>query len=239
MKRAVTLALVLAALAAGKPAAAGLDPALATQGWRMLATPGVPTLSVEQDGETTIRLRGAAGLAIAYQAMRVPVGPNTCLAWRWRVDSGPPATDLSRTASDRALALWIGFEADGERMTMLQRYLLGMARLMSGRRLVPGFFLVYVHGGTGEEEIWHRAPQTGLLGRTLVLERAGTAEGGWIEHRVPLWGHFRAAFGIAPTGFVTEVVVSADGDDTGAAIDSRISELRFVPCRNPTAQPGR
>ncbi len=230
------LALALLAGLAARPAFAGLDPALAAQGWRSLPPHGSTALTVEQDGETGIRLHGVGGAAIAYQPMRVPVGPNTCLAWRWRVDAGPPPTDLTRTVSDRALALWIGFEADGERMSMLQRYLLGMARLLSGRRMVPGFFLVYVHGGTGEEELWHRAPQSGLLGRTMVLERAGSADGTWIEHRVPLWGHFRAAFGIAPTGFVTEVVLSADGDDTGSAIDARISEMRFIPCRNPTAR---
>ena len=71
-----------------------------------------------------------------------------------------------------------------------------------------------------------------LIGRAIVLDAAG-AERGWAEHEVPLSAHFRAAYGIAPTGFVTEIAISADADDTGAAIEARLSDLRFKPC-NPS-----
>jgi hypothetical protein len=37
---------------------------------------------------------------------------------------------------------------------------------------------------------------------------------------------------------VTEIAISADGDDSGAEIDSRLSELRFQACRR-AAQPLR
>ncbi|MCU0984443.1 MAG: DUF3047 domain-containing protein [Acetobacteraceae bacterium] len=233
---------LLPLLFAAFPAAASLDPALVSQGWRSIPVPrghGTerPPLTVEQDGETGIRIHGQGGAAAIYQPMRVPVGPNTCLAWRWRVDQGPPAMDLTVTASDRGLALWVGFEPDAERMGLLQRYLLGMARMLSGPRMVPGFILHYVHGGSGDEPTWHRAPISGLIGRASVLEPAGS-EPGWVEHQVPLSAHFRAAYGIAPTGFVTEIAISADGEDTGAVIDARLSELRFQSCRG-AAQPVR
>lgn len=218
-------------IASALPARAALDPALASEGWRSLPFPGRPALAIVQDGETGLRIEGQGGIAIAYQPMRVPVGPNTCLAWRWRVESGPPPTDLTRsTGADRGLALWVGFEPDAERMGLLQRYLMGIATMSSGRRMVPGFILLYVHGGTGEEPLWHRSPLTGGVGKAKVLAPAGTAMGEWVEHEVPLARDFRAAFGIAPTGFVTELAVGADGDDTGAAISARIGALRFRPC---------
>jgi hypothetical protein len=234
---------VIALLLAAPPARANLDAALLSQGWRSIPnTTGHvagqgprhgregPPLAVEQDGETGIRLHGRGGAAAIYQAMRVPVGPNTCLAWRWRVDHGPPAMDVTRTAADRGLALWVGFEPDAERMGLLQRYLLGTAQMFSGPRMVPGFIMHYVHGGTGKEPDWHRAPISGLIGRARVLFPAGAGPG-WVEHEVPLSAHFRAAYGIAPTGFVTEIAISADGDDTGAVIDARLSDLRFQACR--------
>jgi hypothetical protein len=237
-------------LLAALPARANLDAALLSQGWRSIPdTTGHvagqgprhgqerPALAVEQDGETGIRLNGLGGVAAIYQPMRVPVGPNTCLAWRWRVDRGPPAMDVTRTAADRGLVLWVGFEPDAERMGLLQRYLLGTAQMFSGPRMVPGFILHYVHGGTGQEPRWHRAPISGLIGRAVVVDAAGQQDG-WVEHEVPLSAHFRAAYGIAPTGFVTEIAISADGDDTGAAIDARLSELRFQACRR-AAQPVR
>lgn len=228
MMRFVTFAaLSLLAL----PARATLDPALASEGWRSIPFPGRPSLSITHDGETGMRIEGTAGIAVAYQPMRVPVGPNTCLAWRWRVDHGPPPTDLTRSSgADRGLALWIGFEPDAERMGLLQRYLMGIATMSSGRRMVPGFILLYVHGGTGEEPLWHRSPLTGGLGRTMVLAPAETVIGEWVEHEVPLAQHFRAAFGIAPSGFVTELAIGADGDDTQSAISGRIGEIRFKPC---------
>lgn len=226
-------------LAAAPPARAALDPALVSEGWRSIPFPGKPPLSIVQDGETGLRIEGRGGIAIAYQPMRVPVGPNTCLAWRWRVDSGPPPTDLTRsTGADRSLALWVGFEPDAERMGLLQRYLMGVATMTSGRRMVPGFILLYVHGGTGEEPPWHRSPLTGGIGRTMRLAPAGAAMGEWVDQEVPLAQHFRAAFGIAPTGFVTELAIGADGDDTGAAISARIGELRFRPC-GEAARPAR
>ncbi|WP_291295787.1 DUF3047 domain-containing protein [Elioraea sp.] len=229
--RLIALLLGLAALPGG--ASAAVDQALASEGWRSITLAGRTPLIVEQDGETALRIRGQGGVAIAYQPMRVPVGPDTCLAWRWRVDAGPPPTNLSRgSGGDLGLSLWVGFEADAERMDLLQRYLLGMAGLLSGPRMVPGFILLYVHGGTGKEQPWTRAPQTGGVGRALVLHPAGTATGAWFEHEVPLSGHFRAAFGIAPTGFVTELAISADGDDTGSGIDARLGDLRFQSCRN-------
>jgi hypothetical protein len=213
------------------PARAGLDPALASEGWRSIPFAGQPGLAIVQDGETGVRIEGVGGIAVAYQAMRVPVGPNTCLAWRWRVDQGPPPTDLTRSSgADRSLALWVGFEPDAERMGLLQRYLMGIATMSSGRRMVPGFILLYVHGGTGEEPLWHRSPLTGGLGRTMVVAPGGTAMGEWVEHEMPLAQHFRAAFGIAPTGFVTELAIGADGDDTQSAISGRIGEIRFKPC---------
>ncbi|QXM23844.1 DUF3047 domain-containing protein [Elioraea tepida] len=227
----------LAALAAvalvALPARAALDPALAAEGWRSIPF-AAPGLAIVQDGETGLRIEGSGGIAVVFQPMRVPVGPNTCLSWRWRVDRGPPPTDLTRSSgADRGLALWVGFEPDAERMGLLQRYLMGVATMSSGRRMVPGFILVYVHGGTGEEPLWHRSPLTGGIGRTMVLSPAGTAIGEWVEQEVPLAQHFRAAFGIAPTGFVTELAIAADGDDTGAAIAARIGELRFKPCAGP------
>jgi len=230
-------------LLAAAPARASLDAALVSQGWRSIPnTTGHvagqgprhgqerATLTIAQDGETGLRIHGQGGAAAIYQPTRIPVGPNTCLAWRWRVDRGPPAMDVTRTAADRGLALWVGFEPDAERMGLLQRYLLGTAQMFSGPRMVPGFILHYVHGGTGQEPDWHRAPVSGLIGRATVLDAAG-GEPGWIEHEVPLSAHFRAAYGIAPTGFVTEIAISADGDDTGSAIDARLSELRVQACR--------
>jgi hypothetical protein len=227
MRRVIPAMLLAAAL----PARASIDPALASEGWRSIPFAGKPGLAIIQDGETGMRIEGNAGIAVAFQPMRVPVGPNTCLAWRWRVDQGPPPTDLTRSSgADRGLALWVGFEPDAERMGLLQRYLMGIATMSSGRRMIPGFILLYVHGGTGEEPLWHRSPLTGGLGRTMVLDPGGTAMGQWIEHEVPLAQHFRSAFGIAPTGFVTELAIGADGDDTGSAIAARIGEIRFKPC---------
>ena len=239
MLRALALAFFTALLAAASPAVAALDPTLAAEGWRALPNPGRAPLALARDGETGLSITGAGGIVIAYQPMRVPVGPNTCLAWRWRIDRGPPATDLTRThGADRGLALWVGFEPDAERMGLLQRYLMGVASMTPERRMLPGFILLYVHGGTGREPDWHRSPLTGGLGKALVLSPAGVGLGEWVEHEVPLAAHFRAAFGIAPTGFVTELAVSADGDDTGAEIASRVGALSFRTCGS-RAQPAR
>lgn len=215
---------ILVALAAAAPSAeaARLDPALAAQGWRVQPIEGrVAPLAVTADGETAIRLeagRDTGGAAVVFLPVRVPVHPALCLTWRWRIESG---------GEGAGLVVRVGFEPDGERMSLVQRYALGFARALSPGRPVPGFALAYRWGGEAGEPAWHPTPLLLVLERSRWLRRGATPAGGWVEETVRLAQEFRAAYGIAPTAYVTEISLGAAG---GPGFAARIDQLAFRRC---------
>lgn len=214
--RLAAVALVLALGAGG--AGASVDPGLAAQGWRDQPVDGRAPLAFAAEGESGLRISGTGGAGIVFQPMRVPVSPVLCLSWRWRLEPG---------AAPAGLVLQVGFEADGERMTLSQRYALGFARMMARGRMVPGFALAYRWGGAAAEPAWHPTPLLALLEQSRWRQDEGAPRGVWIEERVALAAEFRAAYGIAPTGYVTELAIGAQ---SGAPFEARIEGIAFRRC---------
>ena len=66
-------------------------------------------------------------------------------------------------------------------------------------------------------------PYLGELGRTLILQPAGT---GQARERVNLKADFQRAFGTKPT-LLVGISISADSDDTGTQIRARVSNMRL------------
>ncbi|WP_019015812.1 DUF3047 domain-containing protein [Elioraea tepidiphila] len=221
MRAARSLGVVALGLTAGVgPAGAALDPGLLAQGWRVQPIDGRAPLAFAAEGDGAIRISGAGGVGIVFRPVRVPVSPVLCLSWRWRLEPGPE-TDLA------GLVLQVGFEADGERMTLGQRYALGFARMMSRGRMVPGFALSYRWGGEAGEPAWHPTPLLLLLEQSRWRQAEVAPRGEWITETVALAAEFRAAYGIAPTAYVTEVAIGAQA---GAAIEARIDGIAFGRC---------
>lgn len=224
MHAARSLSLVALTLAVGVgPAGAALDPGLLAQGWRVQPIDGRAPLAFAAEADGAIRISGTGGIGIVFRPVRVPVSPVLCLSWRWRFEPGgdPEAAGL---------VLQVGFEADGERMSLSQRYALGFARMMSRGRMVPGFALSYRWGGEAGAPAWHPTPLLLLLERSRWREIENTPRGAWIEETVALAAEFRAAYGIAPTAYVTEVAIGAQA---GAAIEARIEGIAFGRCPAP------
>jgi hypothetical protein len=223
MQAARSLGLVALILAAGiGPAGAAVDPELLAQGWRMQPIDGRAPLAFAGEGADAIRISGA-GAGIVFRPVRVPVSPVLCLSWRWRIEPGPDADTAG-------LVLQVGFEADGERMSLGQRYALGFARMMSRGRMVPGFALSYRWGGEAGEPAWHPTPLLLLLEQSRWRQPEVAPRGAWVEETVALAAEFRAAYGIAPTGHVTELAIGAQA---GAAIEARIAGIAFGRCPPP------
>lgn len=215
-----SLAAVALILTAGVgPAAASTDPALVAQGWRVQPIDSRTPLVFAAEGDGTIRISGA-GVGIVFRPVRVPVSPALCLSWRWRIEAAPDTDNAG-------LVLQVGFEADGERMTLGQRYALGFARMMARGRMVPGFALSYRWGGEAGEPAWHPTPLLLLLEQSRWRQAEVAPRGEWIAETVALAAEFRAAYGIAPTAYVTEVAIGAQA---GAAIEARIEGIAFGRC---------
>lgn len=213
-------------LAAPALARAQADPALGAQGW----THG------EYDGIRPARFRALPdGVALEGEGAgsflwRRVDGSAQCLTWRWRVDLGPPPTDLTRRGGDdRAVSVAVGFAGFPPRASFWQRTQHGIAQGQAGSHRLPRSVLIYAWGGTGQEPPHFYSPWMAGLGRVRVLRPATAPTGRWFEERVDLAAHWRESFGGDPPP-LQEVAIGTDTDDTRARFSAQVERLRFGAC---------
>ncbi|WP_270933734.1 DUF3047 domain-containing protein [Falsiroseomonas oryzae] len=232
--RPALAAATLAPLVGGAAAPGHTPPELQAIGWRKVEWHGIrpAEFSATPSGGVRVRAQGE-GSFIA----RPLQGPPGCLAWRWRVDAGPPATDLTRRGGDdRAVAISIGFANFAPSAGFALRAQHAVAQASAGQVTLPRSALTYVWGGTGREGhgqpgSFFSSPWTPGITKVRVLRPAESQRGQWVEERVDLGADWRAAFGAHEVPPMLEIVVSTDVEDTGARVDAQVENIRLVPCR--------
>ena len=221
---------MLAALTfpAAARAQASIDAPLAAEGWTHGEYDGhhLPpaTFSHRPDG---LAISGQGAGSFVWRRVE---GMPACLSWRWRVDAGPPATNLThRGGDDRAIAITAGFQGWPPQATAWQRTQHAMAQLRAGSHRLPRSLLIYVWGGTGREPPLFVSPWVPGLARVRVLRHAGTPTGRWFEEQVDLAADWRAAFGGAAPP-LQEIAIGTDAEDTQARISAMVERIRFGRC---------
>ncbi|WP_184384636.1 DUF3047 domain-containing protein [Roseococcus suduntuyensis] len=207
-------------------AALSLEAALVQAGWT----------HAPYDGLTPARFRATPnGVAIegvsagSFIWRRTP-GQAACLTWRWRVDHGPPPTDLTRRGGeDRAISLTVGFSGWPARASLWQRTQHAVAQARAGDHPLPRSALIYVWGGTGREPAAFYSPWMGGLGKVRVLRPAAAPTGRWFEERVDLAADWTESFG-GPPPPLQEIALGTDTDDTGARVSAMVENIRLTPC---------
>lgn len=236
MRRALRASALLAAmpLLGGAAALGTTPPELESQGWRKVEWTGLRPASFGLTPQRGIRIQAQGEASFIARPVRGAAG---CLAWRWRVDAGPPPTDLSRRGGDdRAIAISIGFAGFGPQAGLALRTQHAIAQASVSGVTLPRSALVYVWGGTGQEGAgrpggFFPSPWSSGLSQIRVLRPAAAPRGQWFEEMVDLGADWRAAFGGSEVPAVIELAVLTDSDDTGARVDAQVENLRLVPCR--------
>jgi hypothetical protein len=225
-RRAMLAGMTLAGLCSPWPTHAAVEARLLAQGWS----------HGEYDGLRPARFRAIeGGLAIEGEGAgsflwRRVEGLPACLSWRWRVDLGPPPTDLTRRGGDdRAVAVAVGFAGWPSRATLWQRTQHAAAQTRAGSHPLPRSVLIYAWGGTGREPPHFYSPWLGGLGKVRVLRPANAPTGRWFEESVDLAADWRSAFGGDPPP-LQEIAISTDADDTRARIAASLDRLRLHAC---------
>jgi hypothetical protein len=202
--------------------------ALEAAGWRHVEWPGIPPARFRPLPGGGVAVQGDGQGSFVWRPMR---GAPACLRWRWRVDAGPPPTDLTRaTGDDRALTVAIGFADWPANVTLWQRTRHAAAQTAAGSHPLPKSTLLYVWGGTGREPALFPSPHMAGLGMVQVLRTADAPRGQWFEEQVNLAAGWRAAFGAEPPP-LQEIVISTDTDDTRSRLEARVEDIRLGPCR--------
>jgi len=226
--------LVAAPLLGGAATPGHTPPELEAAGWRKVEWTGIRPAEFTATPSGGVRIRAVGQGSFVARPLQGQAG---CLAWRWRVDAGPPPTDLTRRGGDdRAIAVSIGFVGFGPQAGLAIRTQHAVAQASAGQVRLPRSALTYVWGGTGREAQgqpggFFPSPWTGGIGQIRVLRAADAPRGQWMEERVDLGADWRTAFGSGDVPPMLELVVSTDVEDTGARVDAQVENIRFVPCR--------
>jgi hypothetical protein len=222
---ALLLACAPAASAAGDRTPPG-DAALEAAGWHHAEFRVAPPARFRPLPGGGVAVQGEAQASFVWRPVRA--GPG-CLSWRWRVELGPPATDLTRRDGDRALAVAVGFAGWPPGAGVWQRAQHALAQARAGDRPLPRSVLMYVWGGSGREPAFFASPGLAGLGRVRVLRPADAPRGRWLPERVDLAADWRAAFGGEPPP-VQEIALGTDVDDTASRVDAAVEALALAPC---------
>ena len=231
--RAALAVLVLAPLLGGAATPAATPPDLEVDGWRKIHWDGIRPAEFTRTANGGVHIRGQGQGSFISRPMP---GPAACLAWRWRVDAGPPPTDLTRRGGDdRAIAISIGFSGFGPSAGFALRAQHAVAQASAGQRSLPRSVLSYVWGGTGQEGAgnpsgFFPSPWTAGITQIRVLRPADAPRGQWVEEKADLGADWRAAFGGPEVPPMLEIVISMDVEDTGARVDAQVENIRLVPC---------
>jgi hypothetical protein len=199
-------------------------------GWRKLQWDGIRPAEFSATPTGGVRIEGQGQGSLVTRSLG---GAATCLTWRWRVDAGPPGTDLARKGGDdRAVAISVGFSGFGPSAGFATRTQHAVAQASAGERRLPRSVLSYVWGGTGREGAgFFDSPWTAGITKLRVLRAADAPRGRWVEERVDLGADWRAAFGAAEVPALMDVSISSDAEDTRSRVDVQVEGLRLVPCR--------
>jgi hypothetical protein len=200
-------------------------------GWRKMEWHGIRPAEFTATPAGGLRVRGQGQGSFVTRPL---AGAATCLAWRWRMDAGPPATDLSRRGGDdRTLSVSVGFAGFGPSVGFATRAQHAVAQSSAGHHRLPRSVLSYVWGGTAQNASagFFASPWTGAITKLRVLRHANAPRGQWLEERVDLSADWNAAFGAGEVPTLMELVVSSDAEDTGSRVDAQVENLRLIPCR--------
>jgi hypothetical protein len=236
MRRPMLAVAVLAAapLLGGAASPGATPPDLEQHGWRKVVWTGLQPAIFSATPARGIRIQSQGQGSFIARPMQGQAG---CLAWRWRVDAGPPSTDLARRGGDdRALAISVGFAGFSPQAGLVLRTQHAMAQASAPGVNLPRSALTYVWGGTGREGVgraggFFPSPWTGGLSQLRILRTAEAPRGQWVEEKVDLGADWRAAFAGEAVPAMIELAISTDSDDSRTRVEAQVENIRLVPCR--------
>ncbi len=196
-------------------------PDLSAQGWRSLTFRSLAPVKFSASSALQLDVFAEKAASVIWRELDTASWEHRLARWRWKVDSGPPATDLARKGGDdRALALYFVFARDEAAAHAAK----GSTSLSTAMWRSSGAALVYVWGGTGGRNSLVFSPHMGASGKLILRQPGAIADGRWRVETADLAADFRRAFGREP-GPLVGLAISSDSDDTGSRTIAAIEGL--------------
>jgi hypothetical protein len=209
------------AIASAQPVSVPFGPSLEQAGWEPLTFRWLSETQYVATDMNTLGVVAEGSSSVISKRLPEQAFDATRASWRWRVDEGAPATDLSQKGGDdRALAIYFAFAPESDRASAAEGRASLRNLLLTGR----GKLLVYVWGGEGVRGEMLQNPYTRGSGVYIIQRPASTATGNWLSEDVDLRADFARAFGGEP-GVLVGVAVASDSDDTNSRNVAAIADL--------------
>jgi len=189
---------------------------------------------LKYDGSTPNRWREDAGslvisgqnsVSVLYRSANISPVETPILRWKWRVDQGPPKTNIFRKGNDdKAISLIVAFAYDSPNATIKESMKRIFVEAVAGKD-APGRLVDLAWGGDSHSGAVAESPYYGYSGRIVAMHPEGGE--GWVEEAIDIAELYRQQWGTAPPR-ITHIAVSSDSDDTGKPVDARITNIRFT-----------
>ena len=179
------------------------------------------------DGETVV-LRAQANASMASVTHPLKLDPKVFpfITWRWKVGNILHKSDMSSRAGDDFPArVYVLFDYDISKLSMLQRAKIYLARSRYGKD-VPAAALCYVWDGKAPVGTSAWSPFTDRI-RMFVVESGSANLNRWREVQRDVVADFRAAFGEDPPA-ISGVALATDTDNTGESATAFYGDIRFM-----------
>ena len=197
--------------------------------WRIATLPGGkrPThFDLIADGGTVV-LRAEAQASVASVMHPLTLDPKAFpfVGWRWKISNILRKSDIhSKAGDDFPARVYVLFDYDVSKLSMLQRAKIFMARQRYGKD-VPAAALCYVWDGKAPAGTTVWSPYTDRV-RVIVVESGSANVNHWREVRRDVAADFRAAFGEEPPS-IFAVALASDTDNTGESVTTLFGDIHF------------
>lgn len=198
-------------------------------GWIHQTLPGVANTNqfavVRDGGINVLHVASQQSASTLTFALRADANETPILSWRWKVSRAIGGSDFrQKSGDDYAARIYVLFDLPSERLSLGDRITISTAKLLHGAD-IPAAALCYVWGNKQSvgERGWN--PYTDRL-QMIVLDSGNNHAGEWRSVSRDIAADFVAAFG-APIPPIAGIVVSADTDNTGEAVETLFGDIRF------------
>ncbi len=214
----------IAPFSAGSPGSAFPIP------WRIVTLPkpkhSTQYTLVADEGTTVLRAQANAAMASLVHPLKLDPKNNPFISWRWKISNLLDKADISTKAGDDFPArVYVVFDYDVGKLSLLQRVKIFLARKLYGRE-VPSAALCYVWDGKAPAgtSVW--SPYTDRV-RVIVVDSGAANVNRWREAERDLVADFRSAFGEEPPE-ISGVAVASDTDNTGESVTAWFGDIRLL-----------
>ena len=204
--------------------------------WRVVGVPGgkIP-LTVyaiaELDGRKVLRVQALKSYGnLVHDLPPLMPQAGVRLSWRWRLDEPLRGADLRRREGDDSpLKVCALFDMPLDRIGLIERNLLRLARVASGEKL-PSATLCYVWDATLPTGTLLSNAYTGRV-RLIVVNSGEQRLGQWVGHERDLAADFQRAFGEESDALppMQAVLVGGDADNTGGRSLGWVGDVTLSP----------